>query len=160
MRVAPGQGVPPKRAQIRRTPPTSGVALVGYIFQDEAASGQAQLPPAGDVPPNGAAVSPETDEQQRHSSCGVGMDVEIETLPDLDVVILRGRDRDVEELARIIEELERLRPKLSPRSKSIRCGMCAAALGKDHYSDQPGTGAQPTGTSQCHCAWKSRIPCC
>jgi len=36
-----------------------------------------------------------------------GMDVEVETLPDLDVIIIRGRDRDVEELTRIIEEIER-----------------------------------------------------
>jgi general secretion pathway protein D len=34
--------------------------------------------------------------------------VEIEVLPDLDVIILRGRDADVEEVARIIAEIERL----------------------------------------------------
>ena len=42
------------------------------------------------------------------------MDVNVETLPDLDIVILRGRDRDVEELARIIEELERLSAEAEP----------------------------------------------
>jgi len=44
----------------------------------------------------------------------MGIDVDVETLPDLDIVILRGRDKDVEELARIIEELERLSVEAEP----------------------------------------------
>ena len=38
----------------------------------------------------------------------LGIDVEVETLPDLDVIILRGRERDVLEMMRIIEEIERI----------------------------------------------------
>lgn len=41
-------------------------------------------------------------------------DVAVETLPDLDVMILRGRDPDVEELSRIIEEIERLSQLTTP----------------------------------------------
>jgi type II secretion system protein D len=44
----------------------------------------------------------------------LGTDVEIETLPDLDVIILRGRDRDVEEVRRIIAELERISAETIP----------------------------------------------
>jgi len=44
----------------------------------------------------------------------LGADVEVEALPDLDVIILRGRDRDVAEMARIIEELERLSVETEP----------------------------------------------
>lgn len=41
-------------------------------------------------------------------------DVEVEALPDLDVMILRGRDPDVEELSRIIQEIERLSAETTP----------------------------------------------
>jgi type II secretion system protein D len=44
----------------------------------------------------------------------LGDNVEIETLPDLDVIILRGRDPDVDEVARIIAELERLSAETIP----------------------------------------------
>jgi len=40
--------------------------------------------------------------------------VEIETLPDLDVIILRGRDHAVDEVSRIIAELERLSAETVP----------------------------------------------
>ncbi|HID78724.1 MAG TPA: hypothetical protein EYP56_22365, partial [Planctomycetaceae bacterium] len=43
-----------------------------------------------------------------------GSMVDIETLPDLDVIILRGREADVEELTRIIEEIERLSVEKQP----------------------------------------------
>jgi type II secretion system protein D len=42
-------------------------------------------------------------------------DLEIQTLPDLDVIILRGRDQDVEQLTKIIRELERLSVETLPR---------------------------------------------
>ncbi|MCH5375089.1 MAG: hypothetical protein JJ992_14030, partial [Planctomycetes bacterium] len=44
----------------------------------------------------------------------LGDNVEIETLPDLDVIILRGRDPDVDEVARIIAEIERLSAETVP----------------------------------------------
>jgi general secretion pathway protein D len=42
-------------------------------------------------------------------------DLEVQTLPDLDVIILRGRDQDVEQLTKIIRELERLSAETKPR---------------------------------------------
>jgi len=44
-----------------------------------------------------------------------GIDVDVETLPDLDVIILRGRDRDVKELTRIIEEIEKASQQAEPQ---------------------------------------------
>ena len=41
-------------------------------------------------------------------------DLEVEALPDLDVVILRGRDPDIEELTRIIREIERIAEVTAP----------------------------------------------
>ena len=41
-------------------------------------------------------------------------DVTVEALPDLDVLILRGRDPDVDELTRIIREIERLSAETAP----------------------------------------------
>jgi general secretion pathway protein D len=42
-------------------------------------------------------------------------DLEVQTLPDLDVIILRGRDQDVEQLTRIIRELERISAETKPK---------------------------------------------
>jgi general secretion pathway protein D len=47
-------------------------------------------------------------------------DVDVETLPDLDVIILRGRQRDVEELSRLIAELERLSAITEPKIEVYR----------------------------------------
>ncbi|MCP4783466.1 MAG: hypothetical protein GY903_08380 [Fuerstiella sp.] len=41
-------------------------------------------------------------------------DVDVQPLPDLDVLILRGRDPDVDELVRIIQEIERLSDETAP----------------------------------------------
>lgn len=41
-------------------------------------------------------------------------DLEVEALPDLDVIVLRGRDPDVEELTRIIREIERIAEVTAP----------------------------------------------
>jgi type II secretion system protein D len=87
---------------------TSGIALVAYIFEDAAGA-------PGQAAPGPLAPQPGGEETQRQQQLReLGMDVDVETLPDLDVVILRGRDRDVEELAKIIEELERLSAEAEP----------------------------------------------
>ncbi len=72
--------------------------------------------------PPGAEQSPEkqtdaqTDQQplRRPSVRQMDADVEVETLPDLDAIILRGRQRDVEQLRRIIEQIERLSAETQP----------------------------------------------
>lgn len=46
-------------------------------------------------------------------------DVAVETLPDLDVMILRGRDPDIAELSQIIEEIERLSQLTTPEIEVV-----------------------------------------
>lgn len=55
------------------------------------------------------AAPPAAEPQGDESPLGdLSPDIEVEALPDLDVIILRGDRRDVEEVLRIIEEIERL----------------------------------------------------
>ncbi len=68
-----------------------------------------------------SAVQQVADEQPRaDEAAAVGplrrpsSDVEIQSLPDLDVIILRGLGADVEELTRIINEIERLSAETTP----------------------------------------------
>jgi len=49
----------------------------------------------------------------------LGSEVDIETLDDLDVIILRGNDRDVEEVSRIIREIERLSAETQPEVEIV-----------------------------------------
>lgn len=44
----------------------------------------------------------------------IGVDVQVETLPDLDVIILRGNERDVQEMTKILEEIERISQETEP----------------------------------------------
>ena len=55
------------------------------------------------------------EDQQRERLQQLGVDVEVETLPDLDVIILRGSEREVEELIRIIQEIERISAENEPQ---------------------------------------------
>lgn len=73
-----------------------------------------QQPQAAGQPPPAAAIPATEEEQRAQETRGIGRGVQIETLPDLDVMILRGRDRDVEEIAEIIAELERLSAEFTP----------------------------------------------
>jgi len=92
----PARPAPQPNDQSRRFP-HGGLQQVAYLFQ-----------PAGDLGA-GQAISPDIEPGEGEEGIrDVGVDVEIETLPDLDVIIVRGRERDVEEVARIIEEIERL----------------------------------------------------
>ncbi len=75
-----------------RTERSSPIQTVGF-FQDEE-------PPKADA----------EDEPLRRPS----PDVDVSPLPDLDVLILRGRDPDVKELIRIIEEIERISDEIAP----------------------------------------------
>lgn len=74
--------------------------------------------PGGQPPPvENQPVFREPDEErerQRERLEALGADVEVESLPELDVIILRGDERDVEELVRIIEEIERISAETEP----------------------------------------------
>ena len=89
-----------------------GIELVSYLFQD---ADRAQ--PVDETAPEAAGQPPltvgEAEAVQRRLQ-QLGTDVQIETLPDLDVVILYGRDSDVDAVAKLIEELERLSAETEP----------------------------------------------
>ena len=76
-----------------------GIRLVRYLFQ-EADS------PEG----NAAAVATEVPVETSRQFEGV----DIESLPELDVIILRGTDQDLEQLAEIIQQLERISQETLP----------------------------------------------
>ncbi len=82
-------------------PGAEPVRLVNYLQQGTAAPGEAadQAHDLGTVVPNVPGLE----------------DLEVQMLPDLDVIILRGRDQDVEQLTKIIRELERLSAETKPR---------------------------------------------
>ena len=85
--------------------PRSPVVPARYLFQEEnPPEGQPVAPPA--TQPNGA--EPQTNLLRQFEG------VEVEALPDLDVIILRGRDQDLDQLAEIIQQLERISKETQP----------------------------------------------
>jgi len=95
-----------------RSRPRMPIALVQHA---EPAGGAAQpngVPGAGQIPTTEEELAEE--EQRQEAFRQLGDNVEIETLPDLDVIILRGRDHEVDEVARIIAEIERLSEETVP----------------------------------------------
>lgn len=123
------RGSPTEDDQSRRFP-HAGIELASYLFQAagaEAGGGAAADAPGADAPGAPATAPPAPKaagempafpakelDAERDRMRELGPDVEIETLPDLDVIILRGRDRDVQELRKIIEEIERLSAETQP----------------------------------------------
>jgi type II secretion system protein D len=90
----------------RRARLQGGLALANFVLQDDPTR-----------PSNANAQKPEV--QNAVTPGDLDVDVEIQTLPDLDVIILRGRDRDVSKLTQIIQELERLSRETQPRIQVI-----------------------------------------
>ena len=87
--------------------------IVACLFQP--AQPQPQSQPVGEQPPERQpGAQAEQQPPRRPSVRQLDADVEVETLPDLDAIILRGRQRDVEQLRRIIEEIERLSAETQP----------------------------------------------
>lgn len=79
----------------------------------QAEGGAAQPVPAPAADPN-APPSAEDVEKAQERLRELGLDLNIETLPDLDAIILRGSNRDVNEVLRIIEDIERLSAETVP----------------------------------------------
>jgi len=126
-RGSPPRSSKPEGNDQSRVRSHAGIDLVSYLFQpggDGAASGAdtagAEAPTSApeaagpQAPAKAAPGQPAGTDDRRDRLREFGPDVEIETLPDLDVIILRGRDRDVQELRRIIEEIERLSVETQP----------------------------------------------
>ena len=103
-------GPPPPRPansdQSSNSRPGSGLRLVNYLFQ--------QQPGVGGGLGDPAAPGGELDSSIVPNVPGLE-DLEVQTLPDLDVIIIRGRDQDVEQLTKIIRELERLSAETIPK---------------------------------------------
>jgi len=84
----------------------AGVELVSYLFQ-EGPGEESATPAPGEMPA-------EPEERESRGLEQLGRDVEIESLPDLDVIILKGRGPELDEIAELIEELERLSEETEP----------------------------------------------
>ena len=111
-------------AVARGVAPREAIRFTGAVFEvPEAQRGRRatrpQLRTAGRMQPQPVVAaqpapveteppSEGTAEDQRRRLQQLGVDVEVEILPDLDVIILRGSEREVEELIRIIQEIERI----------------------------------------------------
>ncbi len=133
--AAPGEGArrPSSNTQhggaaIRRTSANEPIGkprqpLMQTLFQEpvqspDGAAGpelDGQLPPADDLQPvPGMPVDEEGAGNLREQLRELGADVDVEALEDLDILILRGRERDVQELMRIIQEIERISAQIEP----------------------------------------------
>jgi hypothetical protein len=75
---------------------------VEYIFQDEPPISQPQANDRPAIQNNGAVPIRQFE------------GVEIETMPDLDVIILRGRDQDLDQLEEIIQQIEKISRETQP----------------------------------------------
>ncbi|QDV64973.1 secretin N-terminal domain-containing protein [Crateriforma conspicua] len=111
------------RSDVNRSPvtPASGdqsrwmmpAGVWGTIRQ--VAFQNAQSTPQGNDPQaSGQSNTDEADDVLRQFE-----GVEIESLPDLDVIILRGRDPDLQQLAEVISQLERISQETQPEIKII-----------------------------------------
>jgi type II secretion system protein D len=95
-------------AEYRSDSTDGGIRFVSMLFQDGEGE-PTDSPDANSQPPE------ELDAATADRIRELGEDVEIEMLSDLDVIILRGADRDVTELIEIIQEIERISAQNVPR---------------------------------------------
>jgi type II secretion system protein D len=108
--VTPPEPMPQQTGQVNRSQP-GGVALAQFAQPPNGAPDT--LPPgASPIPVTGEEAEAERQAAERLRELGDRVD--IESLPDLDVIILRGRDVDVDEVSRIIAEIERLSAETVP----------------------------------------------
>lgn len=95
---------PPRDSQSRVHYGNAGIELVAYMFQQPGANNE-----------EAPATEPQPDERLPMDGLPQpGPDVEYEVLPDLDVIILRGRESDVDDVTRMIEEIERISAETVP----------------------------------------------
>jgi type II secretion system protein D len=79
---------------------------------------QATQPPTPN-PPNPNGADPGDTEATNQRLRELGLDLNIEVLPDLDAIILRGSNRDVNEVLRIIEDIERISAESVPEVEVV-----------------------------------------
>ncbi len=92
------------------SPVAEGSSRVTFVDPVGANAKSAQELLPGTPPTQSAQEPPPRAEDQRQSELlrQLKDSVQVETLPDLGIIILRGRQKEVQELSRIIQELERL----------------------------------------------------
>lgn len=113
--VVPIPAHPEPNTNSGRRPANVGADLVTHLFQPADAPDAAGQEGPGAAPSEPLSPAEEQEIQQRLQRLReLGQDVEVETLPDLDVLILRGRQHDVEEMRKIIDEIERLSAEAEP----------------------------------------------
>lgn len=116
--AAPPAAKPASGDTSRHAPPHWPVRVVQ--FAEPAEAGQPLAADEADmrrIPLAEQDAEPPRQEERLRELSG---NVDIEMLPDLDVIILRGRDPDVDEVARIIAELERLSAETIPQIELYR----------------------------------------
>ncbi len=85
----------------------------GGVLVAQAPAGGPAIPPPTPGAPADAPGAPDADET-RERLRELGLDLDIEILPDIEAIILRGSNRDVNEVLRIIEDIERLSAETVP----------------------------------------------
>lgn len=91
---------------------SSGIRLVGN--QEPAGDAAGAAPPPGTPPAANGELPEDEAADLRQRLRQLGTELEVEILPDLDVIILRGNKRDVREMTRILKEIERLSAETEP----------------------------------------------
>ncbi len=76
-------------------------------------------PVAVDAAAPGAPLNASEADQTNERLRELGLDLNIEVLPELDAIILRGSNRDVNEVLRIIEDIERLSAETVPEVEVV-----------------------------------------
>jgi len=80
---------------------------------------QAPPPPPAGQPPLPPAPTEEDLRGANERLRELGLDLDVEVLPDLDAIILRGNNRDVNEMLRIIEDIERISAETKPEVEVV-----------------------------------------
>ena len=93
----------------------SFVQPVQYVELAQAPGGGALPAPQRNAQNTNSGNGPQIDPKIRDRLRDLGDDVQVEVLPDLDVVILRGRDADIDELAKIIKQIEQMAENAQPQ---------------------------------------------
>lgn len=93
-------------------------AAPAVTAQEPAPPASTQVPPQEPLPGD-QGLDEESQKKQEELLRQLRDSVQVETLPELGIIILRGRQKEVEELGRIIRELERLSADTIPEIRII-----------------------------------------
>jgi type II secretion system protein D len=118
LRMIPGEAVAAVPIEPQK-PDHLAARLVSMIFQEEGGQAAAAAQPA--QTPQEAPDTPPTEEGEAAAQDEAGLlgDVQIEFIPELGVIILRGNKRDVERVQRIIDEIEKQSDETQPQVEVV-----------------------------------------